>query len=104
MAEQNDPVLFAAVERWWQINREPLAVRGVVTSLLGPSDEPGMGPVYILRLASNRAEAQASLFRGGLLLRSRFDKRTATEVVSNSIAAVTEDDITAALAHLAERV
>jgi hypothetical protein len=102
MAEQNDPVLFAVVERWWQINREPLAARGVVTSLLGPRDEPGMDPVYILQLASERAEAQASLFRGGLLIRSRFYKRTATEIVSNSIAAVTEDDITAALAHLAE--
>ena len=55
-----------------------------------------MDPVYILQLASERAEAQASLFRGGLLLRSRF--------VSNSIAAVTGNDVTAALAHLAERV
>jgi hypothetical protein len=104
VAEQNDPVLFAAVERWWQVNREPLAARGVVTSLLGPRDEPGMDPVYILQLASERAEAQVSLFRGGLLLRSRLDKRTATDIVSNSIEAVTEDDVTAALAHLAERV
>jgi hypothetical protein len=71
MAEQNDPVLFAAVERWWQVNREPLAARGVVTSLLGPRDEPGMDPVYILQLASERAEAQVPLFRGGPLLRSR---------------------------------
>jgi hypothetical protein len=63
-----------------------------------------MDPVYILQLASEHAEAQASLFRGGLLLRSRFDTRTATEIVSNSIEAVTGDDVTAALAHLAERV
>ena len=76
----------------------------MVTSLLGPRDEPGMDPVYILQLASERAEAQASLFRGGLLLRSRFDERTAAEIVSNSIAAVTGNDVTAALAHLAERV
>jgi hypothetical protein len=48
-----------------------------------------MDPVYILQLASEHAEAQASLFRGGLLLRSRFDTRTATEIVSNSIEAVT---------------
>ena len=63
-----------------------------------------MDPVYILQLASERAEAEVSLFRGGLVLRSRFDKRTATEIVSDSIEAVTEDDVTAALAHLAERV
>jgi hypothetical protein len=104
MTEQNDRVLFAAVERWWQVSRQPLAARGVATHLLGPRDEPGTGPVYILRLAGERAGAQASLFRGGLLLRSRFGKRTATEIVSNSVAAVTEDDITAALAYLAERV
>jgi hypothetical protein len=76
----------------------------MIASLLGPRDEPGMDPVYLLQLASERAEAQASLFRGGLLLRSRFDKRTAPEIVSSSVAAVTEDDITAAMAYLAERV
>lgn len=61
-------MLFAALERWWQASPEPLMRRGVAGTLQGPFEAPGMDPVYFLRLGSDRREAQAALFRGGILL------------------------------------
>jgi hypothetical protein len=52
---------------------------------------------------TRRAEAEAALFRGGTLLLSGFDKHTATEIVTSSVEAATEDDLIAALASFAER-
>src|ERR1700730_12639341 len=101
MTESLDTILFAAVERWWQANREPLLSRGVTATLQGPLEAPGMDPVYILHLDSERREAEALLFRGGILLISGFDKRSMAEIESSSVDAAAEDDITTALASFA---
>jgi hypothetical protein len=103
MAEQRDAILFAAIESWWEVNRESLAARGVVAALQRPLEAPGMDPVYILHLDSERAESEAVLFRGGILLLNGFDKHAAREIVSSSVDAATEDSLTAALAGLADR-
>jgi hypothetical protein len=102
MAADLDAILFAALERWWQANREPLMGRGVTTPLQGPLEAPGMDPVYFLRLGSDRREAEASLFHGGILLLASFDKRTA-EIENSSIEATAGDDLIAALTGFAER-
>jgi hypothetical protein len=65
VTDPRDAILFAAVERWWQANRELLVRRGVAATLQGPLDAPGMDPVYIFHLDSERREAEAVLFRGG---------------------------------------
>jgi hypothetical protein len=103
VAEHRDAVLFATIERWREFNREPLAGRGVAATLQGPFEAQGMDPVYILHLDSERAESEAVLFRGGILLVNGFDKRAAKEIVSSSVDGATEEGLTAALASLAER-
>jgi hypothetical protein len=97
-----DAILFTALERWWETNREPLMRRGVTGTLQGPLEAPGMDPVYFLRLESDRWEAEASLFRGGILLLAGFDKKTA-EIENSSIEATAGSDLIAALAGFAER-
>ncbi len=103
MVADPDAILFAVLERWWEANREPLTIRGVTGTLQGPLQAPGMDPVYFLRLESDRRDAEASLFRGGILLLASFDKQTAV-IENSSIEAAAGDDLIAALTGFAERV
>jgi hypothetical protein len=100
--ERRDAILFAAIERWWEVNRESLAGCAVAATLRGPFESPGMDPVYILHLESEGAESEAVLFRGGILLLQGFDKRAAKEIASSSVDAATEEALTAALFSLAD--
>ena len=66
-----------ALERWQESNRVPLFKRGVIVTLHGPFEALGMDPVYVLHLDSDSREAEASLFRKGILLLAGFDKESA---------------------------
>jgi hypothetical protein len=103
MTEQLDVVLFAALERWWQANRVPLAARGVTGTLQGPLEAAGMDPVYILHLDSEHLEAEAHLFRGGTLLLHGLDKHAGGGIESGSVEVGDADGLTTALAQLAAR-
>jgi hypothetical protein len=63
-----------------------------------------MEPVYIFHLDSERWEAEAVLFRGGILLINGFDKRSTAGIEGSSVNATAEDDITTAVAGFAELV
>jgi hypothetical protein len=101
VTEQLDVLLFAALERWQNANPADLAAREVIATLQGPFDAPGMDPVYLLRLISQRSETGIRLFRGGSVLVDRFDKHTDAGIRSTSMEVGSEDDLTAALSHLA---
>jgi hypothetical protein len=63
----------------------------------------GMDPVYLLRLDSVRAEAEATLFRGETLLLATLDKSNKT-VRQSHVDAVAERDVTMALTSHADDV
>jgi hypothetical protein len=102
VADQLDAVLFQALEGWWQAIEQDLATRGVAASLQGPLEAPGMDPVFILHLETDRWEKEACLFRGGLLLLSCLNKMTA-ENENSSINAATTEDLIVGLDELAGR-
>ena len=104
MTEPLDLLLPAALERWWKASRSSLAARGVIASLKGPFDAPGMDPVYILRMDSEHRETEVCLFRGGTVLFNGFDKHQAAKVDSGSAEMSSEHDLAGLLARLAERV
>jgi hypothetical protein len=97
-----DARLAASVERWVDAHREGLLARGVMLRLDGPNQPNGtMDPVYLLRLDGIRAEAEAVLFEGGMLLLATFDKeRQATR--ETHLDAVAEEQVTDALTLLAD--
>ena len=103
VTEQPDVLLFAALERWWNVNRSALATHGVIATLQGPLDAPGMDPVYILRMDSERRETEVILFRGGTVLFEGFDKHTLARILGSFVEVNSGDDLTDALARFAER-
>lgn len=103
VTEQRDVLLSAALERRWNANRSALAADKVIATLQGPFDAPGMDPVYILRMSSDRRETEVLLFRGGTVLSGGFDKYTAAEIRSSSVEVGSEDDLTELLSRFAER-
>ena len=96
-------LLFAVLERWWNVNRSALASHGVIATLQGPLTAPGMDPVYILHMDSERRETEVSLFRGGTVLFDGFDKHTLTRIQGSSAEVNSGADLTDALARFAER-
>jgi hypothetical protein len=103
MTAQPDVLLFAALERWWNTHRSALATHGVTGMLQGPFDAPGMDPVYILRMDSERRETEVILFPGGTVLFEGFDKDTLARIQGSWVEVNTGDDLAAALARFAER-
>jgi len=97
VTEQLDVLLFAALERWQNASRPALAAREVIATLQGPFDAPGMDPVHLLRLISQRSETEVRLFRGGSVLIGRFDKHTDAGIRSTSMEVGSGDDLMAAL-------
>jgi hypothetical protein len=102
VARQPGMLLPAALERWCNASRSALAARGVTATPRGPSDAPGMDPVYILRLDSDRRETEVSLFREGTILISGFDKHTLERIPGSAVQVSSGDDLVATLARSAE--
>lgn len=98
-----DERLAATLAAWVASNRDALTARGVQVVLDGPHDPMGMDPVYLLRLDSPRAEAEATLFRGGTVLLATVDKARRT-VQQGHVDASEGRDVTEALARLADDV
>lgn len=98
-----DERLAASLDAWVASNRDALIARGVQVVLDGPHDPMGMDPVYLLRLDSARAEAEATLFRGGTVLLATLDKTSKT-VRQGHVDASQERDLTEALTRLADDV
>ncbi len=98
-----DVRLAATLNAWVIGNREALTARGVHILLDGPHDPIGMDPVYLLRLDSARAEAEAVLFLGGTVLLATLDKVSKT-VRQSHVDALAEHDVTGALTRLADDV
>jgi hypothetical protein len=94
--EPDDVLLGAALVDWAARERNRLAERQVRVEVDGPHDPEGMDPVYILRLRSSGNEAEATLFRGGMLLLGIYDD-DAVEVRHSHVDASTPEDVTAAL-------
>lgn len=103
VTEQLDVLLCAALERWWDASRPALAARGVTGSLQGPFPAPGMDPVYILRMDSERRETEVSLFRGGTVLSRGFDKHTLKPIQADSAEVSSGGNLAETLARFTER-
>jgi hypothetical protein len=103
VTEQLDVLLSAALQRWVITNRSALATRGVIVTLQGPFDAPGMDPIYILRMDSEHRETEAVLFRGGTVLFDGIDKHTTARIQGSSVEVSSAAGLADALGRFAER-
>jgi hypothetical protein len=92
-----DGILFQEIERWWDANRASLAAGGTVAVLQGPFEAVGMDPVYIVRLDSGHREAEAHLFRGGILLLYSLGRNEPVGVENDAVDITSAGELTETL-------
>lgn len=103
VTEQLDVLLSSALQRWLITSRPALAARGVIVTLQGPFDAPGMDPIYILHMNSEHRETEVLLFRGGTVLFDGIDKQTTARIQAGSVEVTSAEGLADALGRFAER-
>jgi hypothetical protein len=103
VTEQLDVLLSAALQRWVITNRSALATRGVIVTLQGPFDAPGIDPFTSSAWTASTAKQKQSYSRGGTVLFDGIDKHTTARSQGSSVEVSSAAGLADALGRFAER-